>query len=142
MITNESYKIERKKRKKPEINMAPMIDMVFQLIIFFMVTTSLAQQTGIQIEKPKAVSSQLLPRKNIVITISKEGEICLEDKKLSWEEFKKNLKVKIESSPESMVVIATDLDSKVGIVVNVMDEAKRFGAQRLSIATEYEKWEE
>ncbi len=138
---NPIYTIKHK-RYKPEIQMAPLIDMVFLLLIFFMLTTTLSEQTGIDIKKPTAISSRLLPRKNIIVTLSKKDEIYLDGKKLLWEEFKNELKNKIISSPESTVVIAGDIDSKLGLAVDVMDEAKKYGAQKLAIATEYEKWEE
>jgi len=132
----------KRKRKKPEIVMAPLIDMAFTLLVFFLLTTTLAHLTGIDVKNPKAVSSQLLPRKNILITVTKDREIFLEDKKMEWKEFKKALASRIASSPSDTVVINTDVDSKLGPVVDVMDEARKSGAQRISIATVYEKKEE
>ena len=137
----ETYQIKRKHRK-PEVALAPLIDMVFILLIFFMLTTTLVQQTGVEVKKPKAVSSQLLPRKNILVTVTKEREFFLEGKQLDWESFRNALAKRIAESPGDMVIINTDADSKLGPVVDVMDEAKRYGAQRLSIATAYERWDE
>lgn len=130
------------KKKNPNLELAPLIDMIFILLIFFMLTTTLVQQTGIEVKKPKAISSQLLPRRNILITITKEKDIFLEGKKMGWQEFKQALADRINKSPESMVIINTDMDSKIGIIVDVMDEAKKSGARKLSIATVYERWDE
>lgn len=134
--------IIKRKKKVPTFNMASLIDMVFLLLIFFMLSTTLVQQTGIDVNKPKAVSSKLLPRKNITITVTKEGNIYLENEKLSWDTFTKKIKQKIISNPQTTVVIVSDLDQKLGLIVDIMDEAKKNGAERLSIATSYEKWEE
>ena len=133
----DGYSIKRR-RSRPEIIMAPLIDMVFLLLIFFMLTTTLVQNTGIEIKKPKAVSSKLLPRKNILVSIKRDGEILLEGRELSWVDFRRELESMISEAPERMVVINTDTDVKIGRVIDVMDEAKKNGAENLAIATEYE----
>lgn len=132
--------IIRRKRKTPQLNMAPLIDMVFLLLIFFMLSTTFVQQTGIEINKPKAVSSKLLSRKNIIITVTKDSEIYLEKEKLDWKNFVEKLKQKI--NPNITVIIVSDLDQKLKLIVDIMDEVKKNGGEKLSIATSYEKWEE
>ena len=137
----QGYSINRKK-KAPEIVLAPMIDMVFLLLIFFMLTTTLVQNTGIEIKKPKAVSSILLPRKNIIVTVTADGSVLLEGKRLPWDAFRRELAGMITKSPDRMVVLNTDKGVLVGRIIDIMDEAKKNGAESLSIATEYETGEE
>ena len=137
----QGYSINRKK-KAPEIVLAPMIDMVFLLLIFFMLTTTLVQNTGIEIKKPKAVSSILLPRKNNIVTVTADGSVLLEGKRLPWDAFRRELAGMITKSPDRMVVLNTDKGVLVGRIIDIMDEAKKNGAESLSIATEYETGEE
>lgn len=137
----ENNNIFKKIKNSPIINMAPLIDMVFLLLIFFMVTTNLTQQTGIEIKKPKAVNSKLLPRKNIIISVGKDEEIYIEENKITMESISDKVQELLLKEPDSIVIIMADIETKMGLAVDIMDECKKTGIQRLAIATSYEKWD-
>ena len=120
-----------------EINMAPLIDMMFLLLIFFVVTTAFVEEVGIEIQKPKAVSSQELEKKSILVGISREGKIVYGDREIELNGLR-GLVSRLLKTQEQPVIVIADQDCRSGILVDVIDECKSAGAKNVSIATEKE----
>lgn len=117
-----------------EINMAPLIDMVFLLLIFFMVTTSFVKETGIDVHRPTAATATLQAKGNILLGVSEDGGIFFEKKLIDIRSVRAHIERSLAENPEGAVVIVADKKSDTGVIVRVMDQCRLAGAARVSIA--------
>lgn len=124
----------RRNQDEKEIDMAPLIDMVFLLLIFFMVTTSFVKETGIDVNRPAASTAELKDKGNILVAVSTEGDIFYEKQKIDMRSVRAHIERSLAENPEGSVVIIADRKSDTGIVVRVMDQCRLAGAKRVSIA--------
>lgn len=124
----------RKERKAPEMNIAPLVDMVFLLLIFFLVTTTFSRETGVNVRKPKARTAQALSRESILVAVTKEGTIHIDNRRVDLEMLNRFIKDKVRENPESPVIIIADKSALTGNIIEVMDECKVAGAERISLA--------
>lgn len=124
----------RKKRGKPELNMAPLVDMVFLLLIFFLVSTTFSQQTGVDVRKPKARTAQSLSRESILVGVTKEGTIHINNRRVDLDTLHRIVKDALEKKADTSVIVIADKSSLTGRIIEVMDECKLAGAERISIA--------
>jgi biopolymer transport protein ExbD len=121
---------------KGEINIAPMVDVVFQLIIFFMLSSSFIMQPGIKIKLPKAETTDIIKQKEIFVNITEDGRIYFKGKPVNLLEFEKILREEIKGEKENIILIVkADKDTKHGIVVSVMDKARSCGVDKIAVAT-------
>lgn len=130
--------IEIKYKRKPEalLNMTPMIDIVFLLLIFFLLTTNFITQEGINVNLPNARSTGPRTQEEIAIYITSEGRVFIKDEEVNEAKLHKILKSLIGNDPAKSVTIRADKDVILNAVVKVMDTVKRSGAEKLCIATE------
>ena len=119
-----------------QIDIAPLIDMVFQLLIFFMLTSSFIMQPGIKVNLPKAVTSEVIKNENIEIIISSENVIYLEGKVVSLEELKSLFK-QVAQRRQS-ILIKSDRRASLGRIVEIWDMARDIGVSQINIATNQE----
>jgi len=124
----------RENSKTSDINMAPLIDMVFLLLIFFMVTTSFVKETGIEVNRPTASTAQLKEKGNILIGVDAKGRVFLERKQIDIRSVRAHIERFLAENPESSIVIVADKASKTGVVIQVMDQCRLAGAKDISIA--------
>lgn len=127
--------------KKIILEIAPLIDVVFLLLIFFMLTSSFVLQPGIKVKLPQAKSAVTQSARNIVITITQMGDLYLNNDKILVSELKVKLQTLLKKSKNGIVIIKADRDTLHGYVVRVLDIAKTAGAQKLAIATTPERIE-
>ncbi|HOK56923.1 MAG TPA: biopolymer transporter ExbD [bacterium] len=121
---------------KGEINLTPMVDVVFQLIIFFMLSSSFIMQPGIKIKLPKAETTDIIKQREIFVNITEEGKIYFKGKVVNLSEFEKELKEELKNRKENIILIVkADKDTKHGIVVSVMDKARSCGIEKIAVAT-------
>lgn len=121
-----------------EINMAPLIDIVFLLLIFFMVTTVFVEETGVEVQKPRAASSENLEKKSILIAVTADGRIVYGGRDIGLRGVR-GVVARLLRDEEMPVIILADESSRSGVVVDVIDECKLAGARQVSIAAEREK---
>ncbi|MFA5115163.1 MAG: biopolymer transporter ExbD [Candidatus Omnitrophota bacterium] len=119
-----------------QIDIAPLIDMIFQLLIFFMLTSSFVVQQGIKINLPKAVTSEEVKYENIEITISGENVIYLNGKVITVPELK-NLFKQLPRGRQS-IMIKSDRRASLGRVVEIWDMCREAGVTQINIATDQE----
>ena len=122
------------KNKGIELNIAPLIDMVFILLIFFLVTTSFVRETGVDINRPAAVTAVSKKKANILVGITKDDRIFMEKREIDIRAVRANVERALAENPESAVIIVADRESKTGTVIKVMDECKLAGAKDVSLA--------
>ena len=116
-----------------QLDIAPLVDVIFQLLIFFMLSSSFTFQSGINVKLPKAVTSDVIKEENFIITITNDDTIYINSristiKKLSEElkDFKKNRRP---------ILIKADRRARVGSVVDVWDLCRNLGIEKINIAT-------
>ncbi|MCM8800261.1 MAG: biopolymer transporter ExbD [Candidatus Omnitrophica bacterium] len=117
-----------------QIDIAPLIDMVFQLLIFFMLTSSFIIPSGIRINLPRALSSEVLKEKNIEIAISSENIVYLNGKVVNLAELKEFLK-DIALKEDISIFIKADRRAFLGRVVEIWDLCRQLGILHINIAT-------
>ncbi len=119
-----------------QLDIAPLIDVVFLLLIFFMLTSSFVLQSGIRINLPRAVTSEVVTEKNIVLTVSAENVLYLGGAVVTLEE----LKIKLEKikSISGSVLIKADRKAYLGRVVEIWDLCREIGLERINVATNQE----
>lgn len=131
MRFRRSMKVER--GELGTIDIAPMIDVVFQLLIFFMLTSSFVFQPGIKINLPKAVTSEIVGKQTSVITITEENVIYFEKKAVNMDELKAQLQM--SSSSDKPVLIRADKRAYIGRIVEVWDLCRTLGISQVNVAT-------
>ncbi|NLB35239.1 MAG: biopolymer transporter ExbD [Elusimicrobia bacterium] len=114
----------------------PMADVVFLLLIFFMITSSFALEPGISVDLPRALTSEEQPRQRILITITRDRTILLNDDIVSFDNLAGRLEALLASSRDSVLVVRADRDVPHGFVVRALDISREVGAGQLAIATE------
>jgi len=118
------------------LDVAPMADVVFLLLIFFMLSTSFVVQPGIQVRLPKAVTSEIQLKKDLILTITTENVLFLNEEIVTLDELGEALQAAFAQRKDRILIIKADMEVKHGMVVQAMDIAKMNGADRLVIATE------
>ena len=116
------------------INMGPLVDMVFLLLIFFVVTTSFVKETGIDVQRSTAATAERKDRGNIMLGVSADGLIYMEGKRIDVRSVRALVERALAEDPESGVVIVADKDSNTGTVVQAMDQCRLAGATNVSLA--------
>ncbi len=124
----------RAHRKTIELNMAPLIDMVFILLIFFLVTTSFVKETGVDISRPVASTAVSRTGATVLIGITKNNSIYMNKKEIDVRSVTTEIERALMENPKANVVIVADRDSFTGLVINVMDKCKLAGAENISLA--------
>jgi len=118
------------------IDMTPMLDIVFIMLIFFIVTTSFVKEAGIEVLKPKASNSKSNKSGNIFIAIKPNGDIWMDKRQVDVERVGANIESMLAEQPTDTVIVQADKDAKHGVVVKVMDAIKSAGDLKITIAAE------
>ena len=124
----------RRQRKNPEINIAPLVDMVFLLLIFFLVSTTFHRETGVEVRKPKAKTAGYLSRESILVAVTKEGSIHINNRRVDLETLYRIIKDTLKQKPDSPVIIIADKESLTGRIIEVMDKCRQAGAKNISLS--------
>jgi biopolymer transport protein ExbD len=119
--------------KKGQLDIAPLIDVVFLLLIFFMLTSSYIFQPGIKINLPKAVTSEAIHEQNLIITINDKDLIYLNNRLLTLKQLKSHLKN--AATEDRPLLIKADRKASLGKVVQIWDMCREAGLTQINIAT-------
>ncbi len=125
-------------KDEPEINITPMLDIVFIMLIFFIVTTSFIRETGVEVNKPTALTAEPRPQGNVLIAIRDDDEIWMNKKQVEIHEVRPEVERAKAENPESAVVLIADRSSRTGMLVEVMDQVQAAGISRISVSAEPE----
>lgn len=117
------------------IDMTPMLDIVFIMLIFFIVTTVFVKQAGIEVNKPDGVTAVKFKNANIFIAVTEDGKVWMDRNEISVDAVKANLEKLLLEQPTDSVFIQADLKAKHGVVVKVMDQVKAAGIDSVAVAT-------
>jgi len=118
-----------------EINMGPLIDMVFLLLIFFVVTTSFVKETGVDVERATA-SGAKEKGNNIMLAVTAGGDVYYDRQRIDVRSVRSHVARALAENPESDVVVIADKKSETGIVVQVVDQCRLAGAKHVALAAQ------
>jgi biopolymer transport protein ExbD len=116
------------------IDLAPMLDFVLNLLIFFIITTSFVKESGTQVNRPEAMTAEYKRTGNILIAIRPNGDVWLDRKQVQLRDVRNIIERMHSERPEDTVVIIADKDSQTGILTQVMDQVRSAGVETVSIA--------
>lgn len=116
------------------IDISPLLDCVFILLIFFIVTTTFVEETGVEVDKPQAASSLRLEKTSILIALTAQGEVVYGGREIGLNGVQPLVKRMLQKD-EIPVIIQADASVQSGLLVRVIDEAKLAGASKVSIAS-------
>ncbi len=117
-----------------QIDIAPLIDCVFILLIFFLLTSNFIVIPGIKVKLPKAVTSEAVDAQSLTFVISSEDIIYLDGKPKTLEE----IEDLFEKGSNNSIFIKSDRDASLGVVIKLLDICKQFNIEQVGIATTYE----
>jgi biopolymer transport protein ExbD len=120
------------------IDMSPMIDCVFILLIFFIVTTTFVEESGVEVDKPQAASSLRLEKTSILLAVTAKGQVVYGGQEIGIGGVQPLVKRMVQKEPVP-VVIQADANASAGLLVRVIDEAKLGGAAKVSLASQLPK---
>lgn len=117
------------------IDLTPMLDVVFILLIFFIVTATFIKEPGIDVSKPIALTSNTISNQSILIAISSTGDIWLDKKVIEAHHIRAEIEKMHAENPKGAVVIQADLEARAEKLAVVIDAAKHAGVENISLAT-------
>ena len=118
------------------LDLTPLVDVVFLLLIFFMLSSTFVMQPGIKINLPKSSLAEAQKEEDFTLMIQKDGVISLNDQILKEGELEKALQIFLRKNLNKVLIIKADKESEHGAVVKAMGIAKKAGVQRFAIATQ------
>jgi biopolymer transport protein ExbD len=127
---------ERNRRGSGDINITPLIDMVFLLLIFFLLTSSFIIDRGIKINLPKAVSSETAHDNRITVAIDSAGAVFVDNEPVLIESLPDKLKKAYAEKDTKTIYLKADKQNRVDILVRVMDIIKQSGSEKMNLITE------
>ena len=120
---------------KVQLNLTPLIDVIFLQLIYFMLTSSFIMQPGIKINLPEAATTETVREQEIFVSVSEEGVIFYRDVPVTPEILGRRLSEKALETENLILIIKGDKKSEHGTIVMVMDVARKAGIDRMAIAT-------
>lgn len=116
------------------MNITPLIDMVFILLIFFAVNASFVKEAGVEIERPSARSAVTQEQANIMIAVTENGEVWVDRQRVDPRSVRGHVERLHAENPEGAVVILADDKSRTGLVIEVLDQARLAGVDNVAVA--------
>ena len=128
-------RLARRTMKRARIEIIPMIDTIFFLLVFFMISTlSMARYSGLPVNLPNAATGQQPATESAAVTISPDGKVYVDKKEVSRETFRTVLQQRLSVKPDLLILINADERVEHGRVVDVMDDARQAGVAKMVIA--------
>ena len=116
------------------IDLAPMLDFVMNLLIFFIITAVFVKEIGITVSRPNASNAEKKEAGSIIVAIRPDGEIVIDNRAVDIRAVRANIERLHAQRPEDAVVVAADKGAHTGVLVNVIDQVRQGGVQNVSIA--------
>ena len=128
-----------RRKSESEVNLTPMLDVVFIMLIFFIVTASFVKESGIEISRPGASTATRKEKGNILIAISANDQIWMNRRQVDPRALRANIERMHAENPQGSVIIQADKAAKTGLLVQVMDAARSVGVKSVSLAADIVK---
>ncbi|MEM9102053.1 MAG: biopolymer transporter ExbD [Pseudomonadota bacterium] len=123
-----------KAEEEAAIDMTPMLDIVFIMLIFFIVTTSFVKESGVDVNRPNASEATKRPKANIFVAITEDDEVWVDKRKIEAKDLSPHINRLLVESPDGEVIIQADRKAKNGTLVQVMDAVKLSDAKKVSVS--------
>lgn len=120
------------------LNVTPLIDMVFILLIFFVVNSSFVKETGVEVDRPTAQIAERQDQAGILIAVTRDGEVWIEQQKVDVRAVRGHVERLHAEAPEASALILADKRSETGLVMQVLDQARLAGIARVAVAASEE----
>jgi biopolymer transport protein ExbD len=117
-----------------DLNITPMLDIVFIILIFFVVSTSFVKESGVDVSRPSASTTERKERGNIMIGITADNAVWIDKRQVDIRAVRANIERLHAENPEGAVVIQADSDARTGVLVQVIDQSRLAGVDDVSIA--------
>jgi biopolymer transport protein ExbD len=130
----DPFEVPTRTKKAVDIDIAPLMDMVFILLIFFIVTSTFTRETGVDVTKPQAQSAQQVQKENILVAITREGTVHVNERQVDMAALKDVLGQMIQRNPDREAVLIADRNAQTGMLVQVIDACNLSGVKKVSIA--------
>ncbi len=127
-----------KTEEDTDLDMTPMMDIVFIMLIFFIVTTSFTKESGIEVNRPSAQTAERQQQGNILVAISANNEIWIDKREVDVRAVRANIERLHAENPEGAVIVQADKESKNGMLVQVIDQIRLAGVNNVSLAATLE----
>jgi biopolymer transport protein ExbD len=122
--------------EESEINITPMLDVVFIMLIFFIVTATFVKEAGIDVNRPDAATAVKKEKANILIAIGPNNDIWIDRRQVDIRSVRPNIERLHAENPQGSVVIQADKESKTDTLIQVMDASRQAGVYNVSIAAQ------
>ncbi|MGE8500640.1 outer membrane transport energization protein ExbD [Ectopseudomonas oleovorans] len=116
------------------IDLTPMLDVVFIMLIFFIVTSSFIKEAGVEVQRPQAETASPQDKGNILIAVTADGQVWLDKKPVDVRSVRAHVERMRVEQPDGAVVVQADQDARTGLVVQVMDQARLAGVRDVALA--------
>ncbi len=126
----------RRKIEKGRLDITPLVDVIFLLLIFFMLSSSFIFQPGIDVSLPKVEQSVANKEENMVVTLTKENQIFYNNERTTLEGLSRRMRATARKNPQGVLIIKADTDARHGSVVEIMNIARQSGIDNMAIATQ------
>ena len=123
-----------KAEEETDLDMTPLMDIVFIMLIFFIVTTSFTKESGIEVNRPSAQTAERQQQGNILVAISANNEIWIDKREIDVRAVRANIERLHAENPEGAVIVQADKDSRNGMLVQVIDQIRLAGVNNVSLA--------
>ena len=127
--------LRRRRKRDVRIDLSALIDALFLLLIFFAVSTTFRDQSGIKLELPRAETATPREPQELTVLIGADGDIRFQDQPVDLESLEQRIRDALATADEQFVVLQADKGTPLGTVVDVMDRARKAGAQGVTIAS-------
>ena len=127
----------RKKNEESEINITPMLDIVFIMLIFFIVTTSFVKEISIDVNRLTKSPIQEQTKSDVIsVRILESGQILIQERLIALDAVRANIESNLALKPQASVVVVSDRDADAGLLVKVIDQSRLAGASNVSVAAQ------
>ncbi|MBN1653169.1 MAG: biopolymer transporter ExbD [Deltaproteobacteria bacterium] len=130
--------VSKQRRQQSEIDIAPLIDIVFILLIFFMVTTTFIRDAKLEIERPGAKTAQQADNRSVRVSVGRRGEIFVDARPIKPWMLQAKMREIISRQRIKTVLVIADRRVETGLLVDVVDQCRLAGAQDVGVAVEQE----
>lgn len=128
--------VRKKGTKEVEISMTNLVDVVFVLLIFFVLTTTFTKETGLDITKPSADAASEISKEPFIISVTREGAMYVQERQLDISRLGILLQKEGARDPEQSILIVSDQGTNMGVVVDILNECNIAGLKKVSVSAE------
>lgn len=122
--------------EESQIDLTPMLDVVFIMLIFFIVTSTFTKEAGVDVTRPNANTAVLTESNSIQIGITSDNQVFMDKRQIDKRAVRANIERGLAENPGASVVIVADSDSKTETLIEIMDQARLAGAESVSVAAD------